>query len=95
MRVPELHSPPNTLQRIDAVWMFVSVDATGEGVCAVPMPGMLGPVPMIAADEARLEQLIPLARDLARLHRMTIRLVKLSVREDVLVIGPDGKDDVP
>jgi hypothetical protein len=32
-----VHSPPNEQLRIDGVWMFVSIDETGEGVCAAPI----------------------------------------------------------
>lgn len=91
---PILHSPPNHLLRIDAVWMFISVDEAGnEGVCAGPMPGLPGPIPLIAADEARLVSLIPMAEELARLSKMRIRLIKLSMRTELLVIGPDGKQE--
>jgi hypothetical protein len=77
-----LHNPGNQLLRIDAIWAFVSVDENGnEGVCAMPLPGLPGPVPLIAADEARLSSLIPLAEHLAKVANIKIRLIKLSTRE--------------
>ena len=91
---PILHNPPNHLLRIDAIWAFVSVDAAGnEGLCAMPLPGLPGPIPLIAADEARLRSLLPMAERLAAASKMRIRLIKLSTREEILAIGPDGKQE--
>ena len=89
-----LHKPVNTLARIDALWAFVSVDDDGnEGLCAMPLPGLPGPIPLIAADEARLRSLIPMAERLAAAAKMRIRLIKLTTREELLAIGPDGKQE--
>jgi hypothetical protein len=83
-----LHGEDTNALRIDAIWAFVSVGEDGnEGVCAYPM-GDLGPVPMIAADETRLKDLIPMAEHLASITHMTIKLIRLSTREDVRVIRP-------
>ena len=71
---------PNHL-KIDAMWAFVSVDQDGnEGVCAF-QSGM-GPMPMVAADGARVDSLRPIARSLTR-SGLTIKLVKFSKREDL------------
>jgi hypothetical protein len=51
-------TPPNELLRIDEIYLFVSVDETGEGVCAAPLLGSGSLVPMIAADKARVDALI-------------------------------------
>ena len=89
-RLPDgtlLHKPKNTLLRIDAIYAFVSVDEDGnEGVCAMPLPG-LGPVPMIAADAARLKSLIPMAEKLAKLSGIKIRLIKLTTRKEIREIS--------
>jgi hypothetical protein len=80
---------PNYLLRIDQVWVFVSVDDDGnEGVCAAPMLGM-GVVPLIAADEARLASLLPVAQRIATMSGKTVKLVKLSTREELQVIQPE------
>jgi hypothetical protein len=82
-----LHNPGNHLLRIDALWAFVSTDADGnEGLCAAPLQGMT--MPMIAADEKRLASLIPMAEQLATISGMTIRLVKLSTREELREFRP-------
>ena len=85
-------APPNEQLRIDEVWLFISVDATGEGVCAAPLFGPNSLVPLIAADEARLKSLIPIARQLARDSGRQIKLIKLSQRTEVMAISPDGAD---
>jgi len=89
-RLPDgsvLHEGGNTL-KIDSIWAFISVDEDGnEGVCAAPIQG-LGPVPMIAADERRLKSLIPIAEHLAKHSGMTIKLIRLTAREEVRVIKP-------
>lgn len=85
----KFHNPGNHLPRIDKVWMFVSVDATGEGVCAFPMPGseMLS-VPMIAADESNLDNLKKVARMLVDRYGITIKLIELHTRTDIETYTP-------
>jgi hypothetical protein len=79
--------PGNYLERIEHVWAFLSVDDGGEGVCAAPMGG-LGMVPLIAADEARLESLKPIAAHIAKMFGKPVRLVKFTTREEVEVFEP-------
>jgi hypothetical protein len=85
-------APPNEQLRIDEVWLFISVDETGEGVCGAPLLGAGSLVPLIAADEARLKSLIPVARQLARDSGRQIKLIKLSQRTELMTIAPDGGD---
>jgi hypothetical protein len=82
-------APPNEQLRIEEVWMFVSVDETGEGVCAAPLTGPGSLVPLIAADEARLKSLIPIARQIARASGKQVKLIKLSQRTELMTIEPD------
>ena len=82
-----VETPPNTLLRIDQIFVYASVDREGhEGVCAVTIGGVS--YPMIAADETRLKQLTPMAEDLAKRTGMRIRLLRFSTREEVRTIGP-------
>jgi hypothetical protein len=85
-------APPNEQLRIDEVWLFISVDETGEGVCGAPLAGPGSLVPLIAADEARLKSLIPIARQVARASGKQVKLIKLSQRTELLTISPDGGD---
>lgn len=81
--------PPNTSLRIAQIWAFVSIDDEGnEGVCAAQLMGAGSCVPLIAADEARLESLRPIAAQIAKLTNKTIKLVKFYRREDVETIAP-------
>jgi hypothetical protein len=79
--------PGYDLERIDHIWAFVSFDAGGEGVCAAPMGG-LGMVPLIAADERRIEALKPMAAHIAKVSGKPVRLVKFTTREEIEVYQP-------
>lgn len=85
-----VHNPPNEQLRIDEVWLFVSTDETGEGVCAGPLMGPGSLVPLIAADEARLNSLIPVAQQIAKQSGKSIKLIKMSQRTELMTIGPFG-----
>jgi hypothetical protein len=88
---PEVISPPNELLRIEKLWIYVSRDAAGnEGVCAAQFPnGMLAP--LIAADQARLASLTPIAEQLAALTDKEIVLVEFSTRTELRKIeGPSS-----
>lgn len=84
MTVEVLHAPKNTIRRIDSVWMVISVDPEDntEGVCAAPMGpgGML--VPLIAADERRLEDIKAWAKRLRDMGQ-TVKMIRLTSREEV------------
>jgi len=84
-----LIEPKNTAgHKINNVWAFISVDEDGdEGLCACPINGVT--MPMIASDEQRLKDLTPMAKTLAGMTGQTIKLIKLSAREDVRVINSD------
>jgi hypothetical protein len=83
-------TPANEQLRIDEVYLFVSIDETGEGVCAAPLMGPDSLVPLIAADEARLKSLVPVARQLAKMTGGKIKLIKFTAREEIMEITPDG-----
>ena len=79
-------SPPNYLGRIDALWAALSIDDGGEGLCAAPFGNMT--LPLIAADKARLAQIVPAARYVAKMFGKPVRLAKFTVREDVEIYQP-------
>ena len=79
--VDAIHKPKNYL-RIDELWAFVSVDEDGdEGICAFSPPGSQLMMTMVAADKNRVESLKPIAKDLAKKAKMTIRLVRFFDKE--------------
>lgn len=79
--------PGNYLAQIKSIYAFLSVDEGGEGVCAAPI-GDLGAVPLIAADEARLESLRPVAKYVAAVFGKPVRLVQFTERRELEVIEP-------
>ena len=78
--------------RITKVWVFVAIDGDDEeGVCAFMMPNGMW-MPMVAADEARLEDLMAEAQHIANHSGKTIRLVRLDTRSEVKVIEPAARE---
>lgn len=85
--VTALLDPGYELARIEHVWAYLSTDNNGEGIAAAPL-GPLPLVPLIAADEARMRSIRPLAEQIARVFQRPVRLVKFTQREDVEFITP-------
>lgn len=69
------------MKTIDSVWAAVAIDTAEqiEGLCAICINGQW--MPLIAADEARLDFVRREAKRLARESGKTIRLIRLSSRE--------------
>jgi hypothetical protein len=86
--VTVVHAPKNEMPRIDCIWAFLSVDEEdgNEGVCATMLPnGSM--MPLIAADEKRLQSLWPEARRIAQMTGRRCRLVKFHTREVIEEFG--------
>jgi hypothetical protein len=71
--------------RIESVTAFVAVDPDDDsegivGACIGPMGEM---VPLIAADDARMQSLIPLAKEIAKEQKLYIKLIRFTHREEV------------
>lgn len=69
--------------RITTLWAFVAIDAADdeEGICAQLVGDTW--MPMIGADEKRLEQLRPIADRMAKIAGAKIQLIRF-VRGSVL-----------
>jgi hypothetical protein len=69
--------------KIQTVTAFVAIDDKNgdEGVIAF-FDGM-GWMPLICADEQRIQSMLPLAKDVCRRERKKFRILRFSVREDV------------
>jgi len=80
--------PPRTMTRIEHVYAFLGFDPVdqNEGVAATFVPGT-GWLPLVAADEKRLNQITIIAEHIAAETGQAITLVKFSTREDIRVIG--------
>jgi hypothetical protein len=72
---------------IDEMYAFISSDETGEGVVAMLLQDGTQ-LPMIGADMERIDSLREIAQAIATHSRMKIKLIKLSVREELEEINP-------
>ena len=72
---------PNTLPRLDAIWVFATVDENGEGIIAAPLMGPGSLVPFVAGDESRVASLRPIAQQMSAVFGKRVRLVKFTHRE--------------
>ncbi len=74
-------STKHWLQQIDAIYAVIADNEEGEGVVGASIGGMQ--LPLIAADETRLKNILPLARQIAKTTGKRLRLVKFTNREIV------------
>jgi len=85
-----VHDPGNKPGHvIDQLWAVISTDADGEGLVAGP----LGPfpfVPLVAADEARLKNVLDAAAQFSKATGRAFTLIKLSRRDVVGIIDGNG-----
>lgn len=78
--------------KITAIHAFIAIDADGdEGVAAFMHDGMWHP--MVATDERRLEQLRPIASELATACGRPIKLCRFSYVEEIDSIEPKPIDE--
>jgi hypothetical protein len=71
--------------RIDDIYAFLAVDREDgdEGIMGFGNP----PMPMIAADLTRLQQLRPLAEAMARAGHIRVKLVRFTTRTEMDEFG--------
>jgi hypothetical protein len=76
--------------RIETLHAFVSVDPDDgdEGVIAMMRNGQW--IPLVAADERRLEQYRRFAQEIAQMSGRSIRVLRFEVRVDLDLITPSG-----
>ena len=79
---------PDGIQRLDQLWLVTYVDDAGREVVAQAKLTSGEYAPLIAADAARLESMMPAARGLATANNIKMRLVKFTGRLDVEEIMP-------
>lgn len=73
--------------RITNLWAFTQVGADDqEGICAFMTDR--GWMPMIASDRVRLDQLRPIAQQIAKKTGRVVKLVQVSTRTDLEEIKP-------
>jgi hypothetical protein len=79
---------PESVQRINQLWLVTFINETGEEVVAQAKLTSGDYAPLIAADPARLESMLPAARELAKIRNIKMRLIKLTNRLDIEQIAP-------
>jgi hypothetical protein len=77
-------------QRINQLWLVTYLNEAGLEVVAQAKLANSDKMPLIAADAdlARLESMIPAARDLAKTNHIKLRLIKFTNRVDIEDIVP-------
>jgi hypothetical protein len=76
------------LETIEGIYAILSDDDGGEGVVGAP----IGPhgewVPLFAADETRLENILKVAKQFVKHYQVPVRLVRFTNREVMEEIKP-------
>jgi hypothetical protein len=79
---------PDSIQRINQLWLVTFINQAGEEVVVQAKLTSGDYAPLIAADPARLESMMPAARDLAKTRNIKMRLIKLTNRVDIEDVMP-------
>jgi hypothetical protein len=81
MTDPVRKADGNRMPHIASLWAFLSIDKDGdEAVCGMAFNG--GWLALVAADQKRVDQLMPIATEMAKHSGMTIKLVEFTTRID-------------
>jgi hypothetical protein len=79
---------PDGVQRINQLWLVTYIDEAGQELVAQAKASTGDYVPLIAADAARLESMMPAARGVAKANNLKMRVIKFTNRLDVDEILP-------
>jgi hypothetical protein len=79
---------PDGIQRISQLWLVTYINEAGVETVAQGKLETGEYVPLIAADAARLESMMPAARGLAKTKNTKMRLIKFTNRLDIEDIAP-------
>ena len=84
----DFSTPGSDSQRLNQLWLVTYINETGLEVVAQAKLTTGDYAPLIAADLARLESMVPAARDLAKANHIKMRLIKLTNRVDIEDVMP-------
>jgi hypothetical protein len=79
---------PDDIQRIDRLCLVTYINEAGQETVAQAKLATGEYAPLIAADSARLESMMPAARGLAKANNLKMRLIRLSNRVEIEDITP-------
>jgi hypothetical protein len=74
---------PEGIQRINQLWLVTYINEAGQETVAQAKLVTGEYAPLIAADAARLESMMPAARGPAKANNLKMRLIKLTNRIDI------------
>jgi hypothetical protein len=84
----DFSTPGSDSQRLNQLWLVTYINETGLEVVAQAKLTTGDYAPLIAADQARLESMVPAARELAKASHIKMRLIKFTNRVDIQDIAP-------
>jgi hypothetical protein len=84
----DFSTPGSESQRLNQLWLVTYINETGDEVVAQAKLANGSYAPFIAADQARLESMMPAARGLAKANNIKMRLIKFTNRVDIENIVP-------
>jgi hypothetical protein len=79
---------PDGIQRINQLWLVTYINEASQETVAQAKLASGEYAPLIAADPARLESMMPAARGLAKVNNLKMRLIKFTNRLDIEDIAP-------
>ena len=79
---------PDDTQRITQLWLVTYINEAGQETVAQAKLVTGEYAPLMAADAARLESMMPAAHGLAKANNLKMRLIKLTNRLDIEDIAP-------
>jgi len=71
---------------IDKIYAFVAEDSGPQDEGITGFNSSMGWMPMVAADRARVDSLIPIAKEIAAATGKKIKLLEFSVRSELMTI---------
>lgn len=79
--------------RIKSLHAICAIDPNNNSEGIGGFMSSRGPIPMIASDKVRLDQLIELAQEMSNQNGMHYRVVRFSIREDLQEIVPQESEE--
>jgi hypothetical protein len=80
------------MPKIQTIHVFIAIDKNPDDEGVVAMKVGNNWIPLVAADEARIKSLKPIAQRIATITKQKIILAKFSVRENVETINPEKRE---
>jgi hypothetical protein len=86
--IADVDSMPQSIQRMETLWMLTYVNADGVETIAQTRSPTGELLPLLAVDQGRLESIITLGQQISAANKVKLTLVEFSHRSDVGEIRP-------